>query len=82
MNLAIIGATGLVGRCFLDLIEERAFPYKSLKLFASSKTPHPTLLFQGKRHKLLVLKKNSFKGVDLAFFSAGGELSKKWAPLD
>ena len=81
MNLAVIGATGLVGRCFLDLIEERSFPYQSIKLFASAKTPYPTLSFQGKKHTLRVLRKDSFNGVDLAFFSAGLEVSKKWAPV-
>lgn len=81
-NIAIIGATGNVGRKFLEILEERNFPIKNLYLFASKKSAGSTLKFRDK--KILVEEtceeniKN--KKIDFALFSAGGSVSLEFAP--
>ncbi len=79
-NIAIVGATGAVGRELLIVLAERKFPIKSLKLLASAKSAGKTVEFLGKTHTIEELTKESFKGVDIAFFSAGGGISKEFAP--
>ncbi|MBV1820163.1 aspartate-semialdehyde dehydrogenase [Bacteroidales bacterium MSK.15.36] len=82
MNVGIVGATGMVGRNFLKLMEERNFPVKNLYLFASSKSSGKKILFREKEYEVEELTKNSFnKTIDLLLFSAGGEISKKFAPI-
>ncbi len=80
MKLAIVGATGCVGRTFLQLIQERNFPVTSLKLFASEKNLGKSVRFRNRNLELELLKELSFQGLDLVFFSAGEEISRIWVP--
>lgn len=79
-HVAIVGATGAVGTEFMKLLDARNFPIKSLKLLASKRSAGKTLTFKGEKLVVEELTKDSFKGVDLAFFSAGGGRSKEFAP--
>ncbi|MFQ5933021.1 MAG: aspartate-semialdehyde dehydrogenase [Dehalococcoidia bacterium] len=80
-NVAIVGATGLVGREFIKVLDERRFPMASIHLFASDRSVGKRL--QVNRHEVEVqgLTDRSFKGIDLALFSAGGEVSRKFSPV-
>jgi aspartate-semialdehyde dehydrogenase len=80
-NVAVVGATGAVGLEFLRCLEERVFPLGHLTLLASSRSKGKKVLFKGKPVVVDELLDTSFKGVDIAFFSAGGSISKKFAPL-
>ena len=79
-HVAIAGATGAVGTEFLKLLEARDFPMKSLRLLASSRSAGSKLKFRGENLEVEELTPNSFKGIDIAFFSAGGSRSKEFAP--
>ncbi len=79
-SLAIAGVTGAVGQEFLKILEQRDFPFDSLTLLASSRSAGKTIEFKGKRYIVQQLTKDSFKGVDIALFSAGGDRSKQFAP--
>jgi len=79
-NLAIVGATGAVGVEILRVLERRNFPVASLKLLASARSVGKTLEFKGKPHKVEELKADAFKGVDIAFFSAGATRSREFVP--
>ena len=79
-HVAIAGATGAVGTEFLKLLEARDFPMKSLRLLASSRSAGSKLKFRGENLEVEELTPKSFKGVDIAFFSAGGSRSKEFAP--
>ena len=81
MKTAVVGATGMVGRTFLKLIEERHFPLTGLKLFASPKKAGRKISCKGKDYTLEHLKENCFQDMNIVFFSAGEDLSKKWGPL-
>lgn len=78
--VAVAGATGLVGRQMLQVLEQRNFPVKSIKLLASERSKGKKLTFRGEEVAVEVLQENSFEGVDVALFSAGGGTSKKFAP--
>ncbi len=79
-HVAVAGATGVVGRAMLQVLEQHNFPIASLKLLASERSRGRTLPFQGEEVPVEVLGENSFEGVDIALFSAGGGTSKKFAP--
>src|SRR6476661_7245509 len=79
-HIAIVGATGAVGQEFLTVLAERKFPMKSLKLLASARSAGKTIEFAGKKYAVEELTKDSFKDVQIAFFSAGGSISKEFAP--
>jgi len=81
VNLAIVGATGLVGTTFLKVLEERKFPINQLFLFASKKSSGKTIYFNDKAYTVLELTEDAFtdRQIDIALFSAGGEISKKYA---
>ena len=82
MKLAIVGATGLVGRTVLKVLEEKNLPNFEYKLFCSKKSAGTKLNFLGKEYIVEELTENSFyEGFDFAIFSAGGETSKKFAPI-
>ena len=82
VNVAIVGATGMVGRTFLKVLEERDFPIDNLYLLASKKSAGATVTFKGKSYIVEELNDNSFdKGIDIALFSAGGDISKEYAPI-
>ncbi len=80
-NVAIVGATGLVGSTFLKVLEEYQFPIKNLKLLASSKSAGKKIIFKNKEYIVEELNENSFTNIDLALFSAGADVSKKFAPI-
>lgn len=80
-NFAVVGATGLVGRTFLKVMEEYHLPVNSLRLFASPKSVGVKLPFAGKEYEVEELKEGAFVGTDFALFSAGSTVSKIWAPL-
>ena len=79
-NVAILGATGAVGQEFLNLIEERKFPFADLKLLASKRSAGKVIPFMGKDYTVEEATENSFEGVDIALF-AGGSASKTFAPF-
>ncbi len=79
-TVAVAGATGLVGRQMLEVLEARNYPVKQLKLLASERSKGRKLPFLGEEIAVEVLTEESFKGVDVALFSAGGSTSKKFAP--
>lgn len=81
-NIAIVGATGMVGRTFLKVLDERNFPIDNLYLFASKKSAGSKMEFKGKEYIVEELNEDSFKrDIDIALFSAGGDISKKFAPI-
>jgi aspartate-semialdehyde dehydrogenase len=80
-NVAVAGATGAVGNQMITCLEERNFPVKSIKLLASSRSVGRKLHFRGDLVEVEELNENSFRGVDIALFSAGGDISKKFAPI-
>lgn len=81
MRVAIVGATGEVGRAFLKVLEEREFPVDELYLYASEKSEGAELTFRGEKFKVRALnKETSFRGIDIALFSAGSSISKEYAP--
>ncbi len=78
--VAVAGATGVVGRQMLKTLEDRNYPIKSIKLLASERSKGKTLTFKGEELPVEILAEDSFKGVEIALFSAGGGTSKKFAP--
>ena len=80
-NIAIVGASGLVGRKMLTVLHERQLPIKELSLFASARSAGQKLIYNGKEITIQELTEDSFEGIDIALFSAGGDTSKKYAPI-
>ena len=80
MNIAIVGATGNVGRKILEVLEKKNFRVDNLHLLASTKSLGSSLNFKGKEIKIELLENFDFSKVDLTFFSAGGVISEKFAP--
>lgn len=84
-NVAVVGATGMVGGKFLEVLTERQLPVDNYYLFASAKSAGKKIDFMGKEHTVIELTKEnviSLKGkVDFALFSAGGGVSKEFAPI-
>lgn len=82
-NIAIVGATGNVGRMFLNILEERNFPIHNLYLFASKKSAGTYLNFKNKKYIVEETTENNIqnKKIDYALFSAGGEVSLNFAPI-
>ncbi|WP_340694718.1 aspartate-semialdehyde dehydrogenase [Hydrogenobacter thermophilus] len=79
-RVAIVGATGEVGRTFLKVLEERNFPVDELELFASERSEGIYLIFRDEKVKVQALNKRSdFRGIDIALFSAGSSISKEYA---
>ncbi len=81
LTLAIIGATGAVGRELLSTVESRKFPAAKVVALASARSAGITIPFGGGLLKVEELKEDSFEGVDIALFSAGGDISRQYAPL-
>ena len=79
-KLAIAGVTGAVGQEFLAILEQRDFPFDSLKMLASSRSAGKKIEFKGKEYIVEELTKKSFNGIDIALFSAGGARSREFAP--
>lgn len=82
LNVAIVGATGMVGRTFLKVLEERNFPIDNLYPMSSARSAGTTVTCQGREFTVEELTENSFdKDIDIALFSAGGSISLKYAPI-
>lgn len=80
-NVAIVGATGMVGQEFIKILQERKFPMNSIQLFASDRSAGKKLFVNHDQVEVKETSVHSFKGVDIAFFSAGGEASHYFAPI-
>ncbi len=80
-RIAVVGATGAVGAELLGVLERRAFPVKSLRLLASARSAGKSMPFYGEDIPLQELKEDSFGDLDLVFFSAGADISRKFVPL-
>ncbi len=81
-NIAVVGATGVVGSTYLKVLEERDFPFENIYFMASARSAGKTITFRGKDYTVEELTENSFnKPIDIALFSAGGSISAKFAPI-
>lgn len=80
-NVAIMGATGAVGEEMLKILEERKFPVGKLLLLASHRSVGKKYTYQGREIEVQELKEDSFEGIDIVLASAGGSISKKFAPF-
>ncbi len=80
-RVAVLGATGLVGREMLLTLAQRNFPVSELVPLASERSEGRKLTFRGEELTVHAVNEDSFKGVDIALFSAGGKTSKRWAPV-
>lgn len=80
-HVAIVGATGAVGEELLRVLERRGFPVESLRALCSGRSAGKHVLFRGEQIVAEELSAASFAGIDLAFFSAGGNISREFAPL-
>ena len=81
MNIAIIGATGNVGRKLIEVLEKKNFPISELFLVASSKSEGKKINYFGKEHTVIALEKFDFSKVKIAFFAAGSLIAEKWAHI-
>ncbi|MEG6611758.1 aspartate-semialdehyde dehydrogenase [Pseudoclostridium thermosuccinogenes] len=82
VNLAVVGATGMVGRTFIKVLEERNLPIDNIYFFASSRSAGSKITFNGKEYTVEELTENSFdRGIDIALFSAGASTSQKFSPI-
>jgi len=79
--VAVVGATGAVGNEMIATLEQREFPVGKLRLFASERSAGKTLEFRSEKLPVEVITESSFKGIDIALFSAGAERSRIWAPV-
>ncbi len=83
LSVAVVGATGMVGRKFLQVLTERKLPVDTYYLFASAKSAGSKVDFMGKEHTVIELTEENVKKYkcDIALFSAGGDISKQFAPI-
>jgi len=81
MVVAVVGVTGAVGQTTLKILEERKFPVRALRAFASARSAGKTVTFKGEAIRVDAVGPDSFKGVELALFSAGSAQSRELAPL-
>lgn len=82
VNLAVVGATGMVGRTFIKVLEERNLPIENIYFLASSRSAGSSITFNGKEYIVEELTENSFdRGIDIALFSAGASTSEKFSPI-
>ncbi len=81
LKIGVVGATGVVGETFINILEEYAQPIAEFRPFASKNSEGLQLEMAGKNWKVQILKPNCFDGLDMVFFSSGDDISKEWAPL-
>lgn len=79
-SLAVVGVTGAVGQEFLQVLSDRDFPYRSIRMLASRRSAGRHLTFEGREYEIEELVPERFDGVDIALFSAGGSVSREMAP--
>jgi len=80
-SVAVVGATGLVGGEMIRTLEQRNFPVGELTLLASERSLGKELTFRGRDYPVRVLNDDSFKGIEIGLFSAGGSISERFAPI-
>lgn len=80
LKVGVVGATGMVGQTFMNLLEERSFPIAELRPFASEASLGKKVKCQNKEWSCEVLKAECFAGLDIVFFSSGDDISTQWAP--
>src|SRR5579859_5688078 len=80
-HVAVVGATGAVGIEMIKTLEKRDFPEGKLTLLASARSVGKKLKFKGEQYTVAELTEHSFSGVDIGLFSAGGSISKQYAPI-
>jgi aspartate-semialdehyde dehydrogenase len=80
-RVAVVGATGAVGNLMVQVLEERSFPVAELKLLASARSVGKAMQFKGRSLVVEELREDSFKDVEVALFSAGGSVSRKFGPI-
>ncbi len=80
-NVCVVGATGVVGRTFLEVLEEIDFPINKIKLLASARSAGSVLKFKGEDVVVEELKEDSFEGFEIGLFSPGASVSKIYAPI-
>jgi len=80
INIAIVGATGAVGEMFAEILQQRQFPVEQLFLLASERSEGKAIQFNGKSHRVKNLKDFDFSQVQIAFFSAGSDISQQYVP--
>ena len=80
-NVAVFGATGAVGETMIEVLQERKFPVGEIYLLASERSEGKTYRFNGKTVRVENVENFDWSQVHIALFSAGGELSEKWAPI-
>lgn len=81
LNVAILGATGMVGQELLDILVERDFPIANLTLMSSARSAGSRVLVGGKEYAVQEASAEAFQGIDIAFFAAGGQVSKQWVDV-
>ncbi|AUG57736.1 aspartate-semialdehyde dehydrogenase [Acetivibrio saccincola] len=82
VSLAVVGATGMVGRTILKVLEERKLPIEKIYFFSSKRSAGTKITFNGEEYIVEELTEESFdRGIDIALFSAGGSISEKYAPI-
>jgi aspartate-semialdehyde dehydrogenase len=79
-TVAVVGATGVVGRTMIQVLAEREFPVGELRLMASGRSAGRTVSIDGRSHEIVEATGDAFDGVDIALFSAGGDISRELAP--
>src|SRR4051812_3201091 len=80
LKVAVVGATGAVGREMLSILDSRKFPVRELVLFASPRSKGKGIQWKEKNHLCQTLSAGCFAGVDLVFFDASDEVSAEWVP--
>jgi len=80
-RVAIVGATGMVGQEFIKILEQRSFPIESITLLASDRSAGKKLFFAHQEHEVKETTPESFRGIDVALFSAGADISKYFSPI-
>lgn len=81
LTVAILGATGMVGRTMLSILEQRAFPLDDLRLLASERSADRVVRFRGRDLAVQAVSEHAFDGVSIALFATSAELSRQWAPV-
>jgi aspartate-semialdehyde dehydrogenase len=81
VSIAVVGATGAAGQTTLRILEERKFPVREMRCFASERSLGKTVTFKDEALALRKVEPGAFKGVDIAFMSAGSAQSKEYAPI-
>jgi aspartate-semialdehyde dehydrogenase len=80
LKVGVVGATGMVGQTFMNILEERKFPFSELRPFASAASKGKKIHVQNQDWTVQTLTPGCFEGLDLVFFSSGDDISKEWAP--